>query len=261
MGKTTIEWTSRMRPDGTYTPGFTYNPWWGCVRVSAGCQLCYAETSSKRWGHDIWGVDKPRRFFGDKHWMEPVKWNKEAERAGESRFVFCASMADWLEDREDLKEPRERLMDLIEETPYLIWLLLTKRIENAIFLADRWLDGAPGNVWFGVTTEDQESYDKRIEYLTDLRTHFDAAKVWLSIEPQLGPIKMRADHRVDWAIVGGESGAGCRPFNLEWARDLKRQCEEVGTSFFLKQLGGHPDKKHDILQFPEDLRVREFPNL
>lgn len=243
-----IEWTDH-----------TFNPWWGCVRVSEGCVHCYAETFSKRVGKDVWGVDKSRRFFKDKHWNEPLLWNKEAEKNGKPANVFCASMADWLEDRPDLVEPRTRLCRLIEDTPWLNWLLLTKRIENAITLSPiSWLNGAPKNAWFGVTTEDQKSYDKRIDILLELRVHFDASVVWLSVEPQLGPIDLRGKNP-DWIICGGESGAGCRPFDIEWARSLEKQSRNIGAAFFLKQLGGFPDKRHDINQFPEDLRIREFP--
>jgi protein gp37 len=244
-----IEWTDH-----------TFNPWWGCVRVSAGCVHCYAETFSKRTGNDVWGVDTPRRFFKDKHWDEPLKWNAQAEKAGKPAFVFCASMADWLEDREDLIEPRARLCKLIEDTPWLTWLLLTKRIENIWKLApEHWTEpgGAPKNAWFGVTTEDQESYDKRIVELLSVRA-FSDAPIWLSIEPQIGPIDLRGIN-VDWAIVGGESGYGARVWEERWGRSLLQQCRELGIKFFLKQLGGFPDKKHDMSQFPEDLRVRDFP--
>lgn len=237
----------------------TFNPWWGCVRVSEGCVHCYAETFSKRTGNDIWGVDKPRRFFKDKHWNEPVLWNKEATKRTEPTFVFCASMADWLEDRPDLIEPRKRLCELIEATPNLTWLLLTKRIENAVNLVpDSWLNGAPKNVWFGVTTEDQKSYDKRIDFLMELRLHLDASKIWLSVEPQVSPIDLRGKN-VDWVIVGGESGAGCRKFDISWAYDLKKQSDEIGAAFFLKQLGGFPNKRHEMEDFPNDLKIREYP--
>lgn len=242
----------------------TFNPWWGCVRVSQGCVHCYAETFSHRLGNDIWGVDKSRKFFGDKHWNEPVKWDKEAKESGQPRYVFCGSMCDWLEDRPDLVAPRARLIKLIEATPNLTWLLLTKRIENAVHLVPEWLNGAPKNAWFGVTTEDQISYDKRIGILLGLRVHFDASVVWLSIEPQISEVSIdvRLDGRnVDWAIVGGESGTGCRPFNIEWARSIKKQCDEDGVAFFLKQLGGHPSKRHNMTDFPEDLQVRDYPNI
>ncbi len=249
MGKTTdIAWTDA-----------TFNPWWGCVRVSEGCVHCYAETFSKRTGNDVWGVDKPRRFFSDKHWNEPVKWNAEAATAGVNKLVFCASMADWAEDRPDLIEPRKRLCKLIEETTSLTWLLLTKRIENVVkVVPDNWLDGAPQNVWFGVTTENQKRYDERIDMLLELRGHLNANKVWLSVEPQVGEIDLRGK-KTDWVIVGGESGAGCRPFDIEWARSIKSQCDALQIPFFMKQIGGHPNKRDKIEGFPSDLQVREFP--
>ena len=92
MGETTaIGWTDH-----------TFNPWWGCERVSPGCQHCYAERFAKRTGNDVWGRTAPRRFFGPKHWAEPERWNAAALRDGLPAFVFCASMADVFEDRRDL---------------------------------------------------------------------------------------------------------------------------------------------------------------
>src|SRR5262249_26019968 len=128
MGKqTAIDWCNH-----------TFNPWWGCdeARVPDGsmspeCVYCYARTFAKRVGHDIWGADAPRRSFGDKLWVEPEKWNGDAALSGERRRVFCASMADVFEDRPDLDPHRARLWALIERTPHLDWLLLTKRPENA----------------------------------------------------------------------------------------------------------------------------------
>jgi protein gp37 len=82
MGQgSSIEWTHH-----------TFNPWWGCVKVSPGCKNCYAETFSKRFGYDVWGVNTERKFFGDKYWNEPVKWNKKAKQSGERTSVFCASV-------------------------------------------------------------------------------------------------------------------------------------------------------------------------
>lgn len=250
MKKSKIAWTDA-----------TFNPWWGCVRVSEGCVHCYAETFSKRTGNDVWGVDKPRRFFGDKHWNEPVLWNTEAEKNKQRKLVFCASMADWLEDRPDLIEPRKRLCALIEATPWLTWLMLTKRIENTCRLVPTsWFsEGSPRNVWYGVTAENQNRYDERIDTLISLRRELGAKKVWLSVEPQVGEIDLRGK-KTDWVIVGGESGAGCRPFNVEWARNLMSQCAEMDIPFFMKQLGGHPNKRDDITHFPMDLQVREFPS-
>src|SRR5688572_457301 len=104
-----IEWTDN-----------TFNPWWGCQRVSPGCEHCYAETFDRRVhgrGNEHWGPSADRRFFGDKHWAEPRKWNREAEESGVRQRVFCASMADVFEDRRDLDDQRARLWDLIRETP------------------------------------------------------------------------------------------------------------------------------------------------
>ena len=99
MAKTTIEWTASVNANGEVVPGFSYNPWWGCLKVSEGCANCYAETFAKRTGHSIWGpaATTQRRTFGDKHWQEPLKWHADAVKAGERRRVFCASMADVFE--------------------------------------------------------------------------------------------------------------------------------------------------------------------
>lgn len=77
----------------------TFNPWWGCEKVSPACDSCYAESFARRVGKDVWGKDAPRRFFGGKHWNEPVKWNLAASGAMRPALVFCASMADVFEDR------------------------------------------------------------------------------------------------------------------------------------------------------------------
>lgn len=238
----------------------TFNPWWGCVRVSEGCVNCYAETMSKRTGNDIWGVDKQRRLFGVKHWREPVKWNQEAQAAGKSARVFCSSMADVFEDRRDLDEQRAALWFLIERTPWLKWLLLTKRPESAIPLTPTgWRsEGSPQNVWYGTTAENQKRFDERIGKLAQLRRELDAHVLFLSVEPMLEPIGTTGLGRVDWVICGGESGAKHRPFEWDWARDLRDQCRAAGIAFWMKQGGGiHPP--HEIQDLPEDLRIRELP--
>jgi hypothetical protein len=133
----------------------TFSPWWGCSHVSPGCVRCYAEVWAKRTGHDVWGAKGDRRTFPEKHWREPLAWNAAAQRAGERRRVFCASMADVFEDHPALPPERAKLWPLIEATPNLDWLLLTKRIENVAGMApwggklarervDRNLRGEPG---------------------------------------------------------------------------------------------------------------------
>ncbi len=208
-------------------------------------------------------------MLSESYWRQPLSWNKAAEQAGERRRVFCASMADWLEDHPDLVEPRQRLADLIDQTPWLDWLLLTKRIENFERLApDRWLPwGAdftgklPRNVWLGISTEDQNNFDSRWPVFESLVNLVNPAVTFLSVEPLLGPLDLSwalesintgdDDHDawtrpVDWVIVGGESGphlkdikhAGriCRD---EWVHDIMRQIGRYdGIAFFFKQWGG-----------------------
>lgn len=232
MGQQTgIEWTDH-----------TFNPWWGCVRVSPACQHCYAETFAKRTGNAVWGVEAPRRMFGAKHWQEPAKWNRAAAAAGVRRKVFCASMADVFEDRLDLIEPRGHLFGLIEATPMLDWLLLTKRPENIarLFPSD-WRARRRDNVWLGTTVENQAYADARIPHLLAV----PAVVHFVSYEPALGPVDFRKWTEgypfvptLDWIIAGGESGAGFREPDPEWFRDVRDVCAGRGVAFFFKQWGG-----------------------
>ena len=243
-----IEWTHH-----------TFNPWWGCQRVSPGCENCYAEAFAKRTGHGVWGPTADRRFFGDKHWAEPLKWNREAAAAGDRRRVFCASMADVFEDRRDLDDQRARLWKLISATPALDWLLLTKRPQNV----DRLLPAPrPGNVWLGVTAEDQKRADERIPEL--LRATWAAVR-FVSYEPAIEVVDFSAFRGVDWLIIGGESGGGSRPFDPDWALRVIHQCEAIGAAPFVKQLGTRirlrDAKGGDWNEWPLDLRVRNYPTV
>lgn len=216
----------------------TFNPWWGCVKISPACTNCYAATFDKRLGGDHWGVDSSRKFFGDKHWNEPLKWNKEAQAKGERARVFCASMADVFEDRPDLVAPRLRLWKLIESTPWLDWLLLTKRPQNiSRMLPTDKENGIPffRNVWLGTTVESQEYAKERIPHLlaNPATVHF------LSCEPLLGPLDLTCyfgeEYGVDWVITGSESGPKARPQNVDWYRSIRDQCYAARVAFFLKQ--------------------------
>ena len=105
------------------------------MKVSPGCKHCYAETWAKRIGSAVWGPNATRRELSDTYWRQPLAWNSEALRLKQRRRVFCASMSDVFEDRRDLDDKRERIWSLIDETPQLDWLLLTKRPENVARLA------------------------------------------------------------------------------------------------------------------------------
>lgn len=227
----------------------TFNPWWGCTKVSKGCDLCYASTLSTRYGHNVWGPDAPRRFFADKHWAEPLRWDADAAKAGTRRRVFCGSMCDWAEGRHDQAEARARLFALIEATPHLDWQLLTKR-PGAIrhLVPPAWLEAPPANVWYGTSVENQEQADRRIPQLLNVPAHTR----FLSCEPLLGPVDLspwlwetagpewagsNPSPDLHWVITGGESGPGARPCHPDWVRDLRDQCQAAGVAFFHKQHG------------------------
>lgn len=213
----------------------TFNAWWGCTKVggSPACENCYAEAWSRRTGFDIWGDEKPRRYFSDKHWNEPLKWNAAAEKAGERARVFCMSMGDWAEGRPEQAPHLERLWELILNTPWLDWLMLTKRPQ----LITKLCPLRSQRVWQGVTAETQKWLDLRWEHLKQV----DCEIYWLSVEPLFERIVLPEDFlrlgKRGWVIVGGESGPQARPMNPEWARLLRDQCMVAGVPYHFKQWG------------------------
>ena len=267
----------------------TFNPWIGCTRVSPGCDHCYAEAlMDKRWGKVHWGAGQPRVRTSPANWRQPLLWEREhqafALMHGRRRRVFCASLADVF-DNEVAPAWRADLFALIGRTPNLDWLLLTKRIGNAhemigealIDLGTRPGGGGPTsllpswpwpNVWIGATIVNQPEYDRDIGKLLRL----DCPN-FLSLEPLLGAIDLRLGgaslptylpHRplrkLDWVIAGGESGHGARPAHPDWFRSLAHQCRVAGVPFFMKQLGGHPNKQAEVAGFPVELRIQEWPH-
>ncbi len=219
-----IEWTDH-----------TFNPWWGCTKISAACDNCYAETWARRMGFDIWTRGKPRRFLSDAYWQQPHQWNDRAASDGQRARVFCASMADVFEWRGGLRPWRERLWRIIDETPNLDWLLLTKRPHLAVRLSP-WGEGWPDNVWVGTTVEDQRWAEKRLPKLAEI----PATVRFLSCEPLLGPVELGswlAGGDVHWVIAGGESGPHARPTDPLWFLDLLNQCRRHGIPFHFKQWG------------------------
>lgn len=304
MKNTKIEWCDH-----------TFKPWIGCTKVSPGCANCYAEAHDHRWGNDSWGHGKPRRRTSAANWKQPLRWDREAYNAAafhaseaplhdEGDFapyvrprVFCASLADWLDDEVPI-EWLANLLDLIRRTPNLDWLLLTKRPENwkerldsvldfeAIPADDDprqvlsdwildWYNGKPpANVWIGTTVEDQERADQRIPELLKIPAHVR----FLSCEPLLGPVELDdvpLDDRcygpwegpkdnpvpgIHWVICGGESGPKARPMLIEWADDLRRQCAAAGVPFFMKQLGAYVGTTNaNAHDWPEHVAFEEVP--
>ena len=227
----------------------TFNPWWGCVKVSPACTNCYAADQAHRFGTE-WGKDARRKFFGDKHWAQPLHWNKQARETHTRARVFCASMADVFEqlpeshpDRIEMHMQRLRLWHLIVDTPHLDWLLLTKRPENVMTLIpqDRrhlWYQHGewPDNVWMGVTVEDMKRAKERIPILASIPSRVK----FLSMEPLTEIVNLLyvpEAETVDWIITGGESGPNARPAHPNWYRLLRAYCEYQAIPFFFKQWG------------------------
>jgi protein gp37 len=252
----------------------TFNPWIGCTKISAACDHCYAETlATQRLGVQ-WGPHAERRLTKPSTWNMPRRWNRQAEREGRRFRVFCASLADVF-DNQAPEEWRAGLWQIIHDTPHLDWLLLTKRPQNvrkmlpdpAVGQHPAWGDGW-ANVWLGTTVESQREADLRIPHLLDV----PAAVRFLSMEPLLEAVDLtdvrttaageRAHinaltgevfypgstlrcgltpkAKVDWVIVGGESGPHARPFSIEQASKIAWDCTRAGTAFWMKQLGHQP---------------------
>ena len=267
-----IEWTDH-----------TFNPWEGCQKVGPGCDHCYAETRNARFagGQAVnWGPGAPRRRTSAANWRKPLAWNKQAFYAcndcgwrggvtGGTKYVgggyyqvcpscssvawpararvFCASLADVF-DNEVEPAWRRDLFDLIELTPNLDWLLLTKRVGNVVRMLPTHDWAKRGNVWLGITVVNQAEADRDIPKLLAI----PASKRFLSIEPLLSSVDLHLPVRIhggeaqphwertallNWVIVGGESGAGARPMHPTWVRSLRDQCQAAGVPFLFKQWG------------------------
>jgi protein gp37 len=243
MGESTgISWTDA-----------TFNPWWGCTRVSPGCENCYAETFDKRMGGDHWGPGKPRRLMSEHYWNEPLRWNRKAEKSGRPLLVFCASMADVF----DVEAPvgqRERLWKLIDSTPWLIWQLLTKRVTGYTDLLRSDLLDSP-RVWKGFTAEDQRRYDERWDFMKHL-----PGMTWWSYEPALSEVTMfKIVKKPRWVVFGGESGPHRRGCEIGWAERTRAECAQYNIPFFMKQMSAKTPTEGKLL-IPEFLRIQEFPN-
>lgn len=255
MGKKTgIEWTDA-----------TWNPVTGCTPISAGCDHCYAKTLAERFqgtpghyyeqGFNV--VLRPDKL------RAPLAWTKP-------RMVFVNSMSDLFHEQVDTDYIAQVYAIMALATRHT-FQLLTKRparmrsLLNRNDFRDAVLAAAPGsqwplpNLWAGVSVEDQDSARRRIHHLFET----PAAVRWLSMEPLLGPVVLEkaacigsprghgltatevhaggccaaALKRIDWVVVGGESGRGARVMEPDWVRQLRDECTDAEIPFFLKQWG------------------------
>lgn len=297
----------------------TFNPWIGCTRVSPGCTNCYAEyLMDKRYGKAKWGPSGTRVMTTPDYWSKPIKWNAEAKAAGERRRVFCASLADVFESwnfqvsgargllwlhwetehivhaatrphpktmRLRLDHVRAMLFGLVDKTPWLDWMFLTKRIEN---VRRMWHGGPRKNIWIGTTIENQAAANERMLHLALLADLTPC--LFVSAEPLLERVALplrfdrsgrdvsnlfglwdESDTRIGLVIAGFESdqGAKARGCDLDAITFLIEQCETHRVACFVKQLGSDWARrmslkdKHggDPSEWPQEFRVRQMPEV
>ena len=267
MQKTKIEWT-----------GHTWNPIrgtkgrWHCTKVSDGCKNCYAERLNIRFGGPAYlhGADTLR--LDEKILRQPISMKKP-------RMIFVCSMTDLFHEQVSLEWTNEIFDIMGRQCPQHTFQVLTKRPERMrYFLKNQ--DRVYNNVWIGASVEDQETANARIPVLLST----PATVRWLSMEPLLGQIKLNDRKpgeytrdclsgeywmpgkfigngpKVDWVVVGGESGHRARPMKVEWARLILQQCKEASVPFFFKHgsQANWPDFKN-FDSFPSVLQVREHP--
>ncbi len=284
---TRIEWAEASWNPIKADNRFTGKTGWHCEILTPGCERCYAQAMNKRLGTS-WPYLKTARqhvsiHLDEKTLTQPMRWKRP-------RRIFVCSMSDlfgeWVTD-----DMLRKVLRAMEEAPQHSYQILTKRAERQRDFMQWWvmdrLDQPPPNWWLGVSVEDQRRADERIPMLLDT----PAAVRWISAEPCLAPIDLerggfsllapvtsptgKRSPGLNWVVVGGESGPGARPFNIEWARSIMEQCKAAGVQYFLKQIGAKPvatghwkqeiqlkprDRKGgDISEFPIDLRVRQYP--
>jgi protein gp37 len=264
--KTGIQWTDA-----------TWNPVTGCSKVSPGCAHCYAEEVARRdpgrYAAD--GVFRPwtpentanNVILREEVLEKPLAWTRP-------RMVFVNSMSDLF--HEDVPFSFiDRVFATMAAASVHTFQVLTKRPERMLAYfertaAHRGVELAEleplANVWLGISIENHR-YNSRADVLRAT----PAAKRFISAEPLLGPLAVDGPgtldlERIDWVIVGGESGPGARRMDLQWALDVQAACDDAGVAYFFKQLGavtaaavGARGKGADPADWPAKLRVRAKP--
>ena len=223
MAQSSIEWTE-----------MTWNPTTGCTKISAGCKHCYAEIMSKRL--QAMGVEKYKDNFELRTHPTslniPYAWKH-------SKVVFVNSMSD-LFHKDIPTDFIKQVFSVMNDNPQHVFQVLTKRAERLLELDKelRWTH----NIWMGVSVEN-EKVKTRIDFLRKTK-----AKVkFLSLEPLIGPLPKMNLSKIDWVIVGGESGHNPRPMEADWVMDIQEQCKIKDVAFFFKQWGGKNKKANGRL--------------
>ena len=262
MKDSKIGWTSH-----------TWNPVTGCTKVSPGCENCYAEVIAERFrGASGWPVGFDLQLRPDRI-RQPLTWKKPAR-------IFVNSMSD-LFHRDIPDDYLRQIWDTMVEADWHQFQVLTKRAHVMRHRIGKLRLPTPPHIWLGVSAENQEMADSRIPEL--LKVHMEGVR-FISAEPLLGPISLihylpdifegttykdgegvvRYDlgnapvNRIDWVIIGGESGQKRRPMDYNWARSIIRQCKATDVPVFLKQ-GNHLHAGNDRVL--DGRTYDEFPDV
>ena len=220
MAETRIEWTES-----------TWNPITGCTKISAGCANCYAERMTKRL--KAMGISKYSNGFKvtihEDCLAEPYNWKKP-------KMVFVNSMSDLF--HQDIPfDFIEKVFKVMNENPQHVFQVLTKRAD--LLLKYNPILNWTSNIWMGVTVEDYQA-KRRIDFLRET----NAAIKFLSCEPLISDLGILNLNKINWVIVGGESGPKARPVKEDWVLDIYQQCKNTDIPFFFKQWGGINKKKN-----------------
>lgn len=246
----------------------TANFWIGCTKVSSACDHCYAEEEQDHRRHRVqWGPHSDRSYC-KQGWADIRKWNRAAAAndnvdpdLGRRRRVFINSLSDFFDNHASVTAWRAAAWDLIRECPNIVFMLVTKRPQNI----RKMLPPAPiwneirERVWILTTAENQEEGDRRIPAMFEAfgRGYAEPAAFGVSCEPLLGRLDLSAYlDRLDWVIVGGESGKHARPMHPRWAEQLRNDCVAARVPFHFKQWGGWtrwtPDLSADVVYLNEN---------
>ncbi len=220
MAQSSIEWTE-----------MTWNPVTGCKKISAGCKFCYAEVMSKRL--QAMRIEKYQYGFKkvithEDELYTPYGWKKP-------KVVFVNSMSDLFHKDVPL-EFIQKVFDTMNDNPQHVFQVLTKRSDILLEYSKHLKWGH--NIWMGVSVEDE-----RVKYRIDDLRKTKARVKFLSLEPLIGPLPKLNLNKIDWVIVGGESGRKPRKMDPSWVVDIQKQCEKKQVAFFFKQWGGTNKKK------------------
>lgn len=219
MAQSSIEWTE-----------LTWNPTTGCTKISQGCKFCYAEIMTRRL--KAMGQEKYKDGF------KIIKTHPETLKIPytwkNSKVVFVNSMSDLFHEDVPLEFIKD-VFKVMNENPQHIFQVLTKRAERLLDFNKELIWSH--NIWMGVSVENTD-----VEFRIDLLRKTNAKTKFLSLEPLIGSLKNLNLKKIDWVIVGGESGFKPRPMNPEWVLDIQKQCEKAKVAFFFKQWGGKNKK-------------------